>query len=226
MPTNDLNRVNAYFSSSNHIAVTNPDTVKLLLFQDVEDIKFEDMCDDDAPQLDIVTLRAIAALQSGLDFSKESISTDIILTLINSITSQAITPAEQALGKFTRCKLKNMNTWNDWEAGEHKQLNQFHNLQIFGKIWCVLSKKTLLYFDHIGSIMSKEMGNKELDNVAMVPNEQLQYYMHLRKPIPLASNILFNVNSLHLQPDRIFIYLEAMLKMLLLILWLLKSLHL
>ena len=50
-----------------------------------------------------------------------------------SITSQAITPAEQALGKFTRRKLKNMDTWNNWEAGERKQLNQFNDLQMFGE---------------------------------------------------------------------------------------------
>ena len=56
-----------------------------------------------------------------------------MLTVINSITSQSITPAEQALGKFTRCKLKTMDTWNNWEAGERKQLNQFHDLQMFGE---------------------------------------------------------------------------------------------
>ena len=26
-----------------------------------------------------------------------------------------------------------MDTWNDWEAGERKQLNQFQDLQMFGK---------------------------------------------------------------------------------------------
>ena len=126
LPTNDLNRVNADFSSSNRITVTDnhaqswvdPDTAKLSLFQDVEDIEFEDICDDDTPQLDIVTLRAIAALRSGLDFSEESIPTDIKSTIINLITSQVITPAKQALEKFTRRKLKNMDTWNDWEACE------------------------------------------------------------------------------------------------------------
>ena len=56
-----------------------------------------------------------------------------MITVINLITSQAITPAEQALGKFTRCTLKTMETWNDWEAVERKQLNQFHNLQMFGE---------------------------------------------------------------------------------------------
>ena len=57
------------------------------------------------------------------DFSEESIPTEIMLTVINSITSQAITPAEKALDKFTRHDLKNMDTWNNWEAGERKQLN-------------------------------------------------------------------------------------------------------
>ena len=136
LPTNDLNRIHVNFSSTNCITVTDhrtqsrvdPDTVKLSPFQDVEDIEFKDICDDDAPQLDIVTLLAVAALRSGLDFSEDSISTDIILTVINSIISQAITPAEQVLGRFTRRKLKNMDTWNDWEAGESKQLNQFHGL--------------------------------------------------------------------------------------------------
>ena len=118
LPKNDLNCVNTDFSSSNHITVTdnhaqsrvNPHTTKFSLFQDVEAIEFEDMCDDDATHLDIVTLHAIAALRSGLDFSKERIPTNIILTVINSITSQAITPADLALGMFTPRKLKNMDT--------------------------------------------------------------------------------------------------------------------
>ena len=110
-----------------------PATAKLSPFQDVEDIEFEDVCDNDYPQLAIGSLRAISALRSGMDFSEESIPTDIMLTVINSITSQAITPAEQALGKFTRRKMENMDTCNDWEAGEHKQLNQFHDLQMFGE---------------------------------------------------------------------------------------------
>ena len=26
-----------------------------------------------------------------------------------------------------------MDTWNNWESGERKQLNRFHDLQMFGK---------------------------------------------------------------------------------------------
>ena len=96
-----------------HSPRVDPDTVKLSQFQDVEHIEIEDISDDNAPQLDIVTLRAIAALRSGLDFSKESILTDIILMVINSITWQAITSAEKALGKFTCRSFKNTDTWND-----------------------------------------------------------------------------------------------------------------
>ena len=109
LSTNNLNCVAADFNSSNRVTVTDdraqsrvdPDTAKLSPFQDVEAIDFGDICDEDAPQLDIQTLRSIAALRHGLDFSEDSIPTNIILTVINSITSQEITPAEQALGKFT-----------------------------------------------------------------------------------------------------------------------------
>ena len=140
LPTNDLGCVHADFSSNKRITVTDhraqscvdPNTAKLSPFQDVEDIEFEVICDDDYPQLDIVSFRAISALRFGLDFSEESIPTDMMLTDINSITSQAIITAEQALGKFTRRKLKNMDTWNNWEAGERTQLNQFYDLQMFG----------------------------------------------------------------------------------------------
>ena len=157
LPTNDLNCVNADFTSSNRVTVTDdcaqsrndPDTAKLSPFQDVEDINFGDICDDDAPQLDIKTIRAIAALLSGLDFSEDSIPSDIILTVINSITSQAITPAEQALGKFTCRKLKSMETWNEWEAGERKQLKQFHDLQMFGAhMACPLEENDVILRSH------------------------------------------------------------------------------
>ena len=57
LPTNDLGRVHAKFSSSKGITVTDhcaqsrvdPNTVKLSPFQDLEDTEFEDVCDDDYP---------------------------------------------------------------------------------------------------------------------------------------------------------------------------------
>ena len=57
-------------------------------------MNFKDVCDGEAPDLNILTLRATATLCSYLDFSEGSISFDIIQTIINSITSQAITPYE------------------------------------------------------------------------------------------------------------------------------------
>ena len=47
--------------------------------------------------------------------------------------STAITPAEQALGHFTRRKLKQLDNWPEWEKGEHKQLNQFYYQKMFGE---------------------------------------------------------------------------------------------
>ena len=102
-------------------------------FQDDDNIDLEDACDSDAPDLDIATICTIAALRSGLDFSEDSITTDVIQIVINLITSQAITCAEQDLGKFAHWKLKNIDTWDEWVAGERKQLNQFYDLQMFGK---------------------------------------------------------------------------------------------
>ena len=45
------------------------------------------------------------------------------LGLIHSIISELITPAQQALKKFTCCKFKGMDTWDNWVAGERKKLN-------------------------------------------------------------------------------------------------------
>lgn len=105
LPKHDLNCVDADFSSKNCPTVTDdcaqtrvqPDNVKLLPFQDVEEIEFEDICDDNIPDLDIQQLCAIAALQSGPDCFEKMISIDIILTIINSITFQPTTLAEKSL---------------------------------------------------------------------------------------------------------------------------------
>jgi hypothetical protein len=49
-------------------------------------------------------------------------SEEAIKIAINTLNSASITAEEQALGHFTRRKLKKLTTWNEWEAGEHKQL--------------------------------------------------------------------------------------------------------
>ena len=107
--TNDLNHAGAKFGSANRATVVDDrahvhiksDTVKLSPFQDNNNIDLEDVCDSDIPDLDITTI-TIATLCSGLNFLEGSITSDVIQTVIYSITSQAIIPAEQALGKFTR----------------------------------------------------------------------------------------------------------------------------
>jgi hypothetical protein len=56
----------------------------------------------------------------------------LIKIAINTLNSDSITPEEQALGHFTRCKLKKLTTWNEWKASEHKQLDQFYGQKMSG----------------------------------------------------------------------------------------------
>ena len=56
-----------------------------------------------------------------------------IIVAINALRSTEVTPAEQALGHFTRRKLKTLENWPQWLGGERKQLNQFHALGMYGK---------------------------------------------------------------------------------------------
>ena len=89
--------------------------------------------DDHVPSLTVADVRAIAALRyPDVDFSEHSVTTEQVGILLQAIQSQAITPAEQALGRFTRRKLKNLTTWPEWRHGEHKQLDHFHALRMFG----------------------------------------------------------------------------------------------
>ena len=125
------------------------DTVKLSPFQDNDDIDPEDVCDNDAPNLDIATIQAIAALCSGLDFSNVKFPTDVIQIIINSITSQAITPAEQVLGKFTCRKLKNMN---GLQVKESNSIN-FMIYKCLVNLSFALLKTMQSYYNIIGSIM-------------------------------------------------------------------------
>ena len=64
--------------------------------------------------------------------SEDAIPTEIIKVCINTLNSDFMTPEEQALGYFTRKKLKRLSTWDEWLAGEAKQLNQFYDQKMFG----------------------------------------------------------------------------------------------
>ena len=98
------------------------------------------------PSIDMNSIRAISRiratnnggrknewLQDGDRFSEANLPIEFIETVINAIQSQATTPEEQALGYFTRKKLKRLDTWHLWREGEKKQLNQFEALGMYGK---------------------------------------------------------------------------------------------
>jgi hypothetical protein len=54
--------------------------------------------------------------------------------IIEALQSELITPEEQALTSFMRRKLKTLLTWDGssgWLAAEKKQLDQFHNIEMF-----------------------------------------------------------------------------------------------
>jgi hypothetical protein len=77
-------------------------------------------------------LRAIHALCSDHPLSTHEITTDELDLMIHSIQSESVTDAERALGRFTRRKLRNLENWPLWKAAETKQLDQFHELGMFG----------------------------------------------------------------------------------------------
>ena len=56
----------------------------------------------------------------------------MIQVIISTIGSDSITPEEQTLGFYTRKKLKKLTTWNEWLAGETKQIDQFMHQGMFG----------------------------------------------------------------------------------------------
>jgi len=85
-------------------------------------------------QLLLADVRCISAIRyTRLDFSESSLSTEEMEMVIQAIQSQAITPADQAIGSLTRRKLRSLSTWEQWRAGEHKQLDHFHDLKMHGE---------------------------------------------------------------------------------------------
>ena len=101
----------------------------------------EDDMEISIPTLDIHSLKAITKLRHPEvfednphdPFDQSDISTELIELMINAIQSKETTPEEQALGYFTRRKLKTLNTWNEWKSGETQQIDQFTDLQMFGE---------------------------------------------------------------------------------------------
>ncbi len=98
--------------------------------------------------LSIADLHAIASVRyPELDFSEEAYPTEIAELAINAIRSEATTPEEAALGRFTRRKLKKLSTWPLWRDGECKQLDQFVRQRLYGEP-CYLPKGGILMRTH------------------------------------------------------------------------------
>ena len=102
------------------------------------------------PTLDLHSLRAIAQLRHpNTPFDTDTLPSDLLEFTVDAIRSSATTSEEQALGFFTRRKLKKLSTWDEWQQGETKQLNQFHDLQMFGEpIAPPIDPKTIILRPH------------------------------------------------------------------------------
>ena len=90
--------------------------------------------------LDINSLRAISRILANNQFPNLDISfspgyfpTELIHFTTNYIQSKSTTLEDQSLGHFTRRKLKRLYTWYEREQCEINQLNQMHDLGMFGK---------------------------------------------------------------------------------------------
>lgn len=91
---------------------------------------------DHVHRITIDDIRSIAAIQHADDhmsFTSADVSFESVSLAINAIASAATTSAEAAIGTFTRRKLRKLETWPEWKAGEKKQLDQFHDLGMYGE---------------------------------------------------------------------------------------------
>jgi hypothetical protein len=124
------------------------------------------------PTLDIHSLQAITRLcNPAMSFEETDISSEIIELMIKAIQLKATTSEEQALGHFSRRKLKRLTTWNEWEAGERKQLNQFCDLQMFGEpILPPKEKDTIILRPHWQYHIKRDGTRRTRDNAAMEAN--------------------------------------------------------
>ena len=84
------------------------------------------------PVLSIADIRTICEVQyPDYDFSEQSISAEEINLVISAIKTHE-TLEEQAIGHFTRRKLKTLSTWPEWQKGERKQLDRMESLGMYG----------------------------------------------------------------------------------------------
>jgi hypothetical protein len=108
------------------LCVDKQDSAKLKRFKAAEHADFDifdaaHADDDHVPSISPEDILHIAAIrfQDRLD----SVSPHLAQVAIHALSSMTITPAEQALGVFTRRKLRGLDNWTHWEQGELKQLD-------------------------------------------------------------------------------------------------------
>jgi hypothetical protein len=86
--------------------------------------------------LGVDQLRAIHAIRSellGPESMTDPVSDDDLELLLHALSSTTGSPAERALGSFTRRKLRNLDTWPLWKSAELKQLDGFADLAMYGE---------------------------------------------------------------------------------------------
>ena len=74
---------------------------------------------------------SIAALQYNCDITTKDVPIEMIQIAICMLQSDSITPENTTISHFTQQKLKKLSTWNEWNKGKHKQLDQFYDQKIF-----------------------------------------------------------------------------------------------
>eukprot|EP00980_Cylindrotheca_fusiformis_P025376 scaffold13535_cov117-Cylindrotheca_fusiformis.AAC.2 len=91
--------------------------------------------DNHVPFITVGTIRSIASIrfEDRSSFQPSQLPLPIAQMSLNAIRSAATTPEELALGRFSRRRLKQTPTWDLWAAGERKQLDQFHDLRMYGE---------------------------------------------------------------------------------------------
>lgn len=92
----------------------------------------EDCFEEHVVPLNIETIRAISSVKFGSDMDEDEVPTEVLNTAIHTLSSKSMTPEEEALGAFTRSKLKKLQTWEEWATAERKQIDQFHDLGMYG----------------------------------------------------------------------------------------------
>ena len=93
-----------------------------------------DLDEDHIPSLSLDDIRHITALLYD-DITYDDLATIPSETLelaVNAIRSTKTTPEEQALGHFTRRKLKTVLNWKEWNDAEFRQLDRYAKLEMYG----------------------------------------------------------------------------------------------